>query len=65
MSTKRPSRQHSSIEDLLRAAETFLHQHLNPIASPLPKIQLPKEEPKAPDPTKPLEWFDAYERHNS
>lgn len=62
MSTKRPSRQHSGIEDLLRAAEIPAPK---PTASPLPKIQLPKEEPKAPDPTKPLEWFDAYERHNS
>lgn len=64
MSTKRPSRQHSNIDDLLRAADTPAPTP-NPIASPLPKIQLPKEEPKAPDPTKPLEWFDAYERHNS
>lgn len=61
---KRRSRQHSGIEDLLLPAETSSAPTPKLIASPLPKIQFPKEEPKAPDPTKPLEWFDAYERHN-
>ena len=29
----------------------------------LPVIQLPMAEPKTPDPSKPLDWFSAYERH--
>jgi hypothetical protein len=58
MSAKRPSRQHSGIEDLLRAADTPAPTP-KPIASPLPKIQLPKEVPQAP-----LDWFSAYEKFN-
>jgi hypothetical protein len=57
--SRHKNKQHSDIEDLLRAADTPAPTP-KPIASPIPKIHLPKEEP---DPTKPIDWFESYERH--
>lgn len=54
---KRRSKQPSHIEDLLRTAETPAPMQ-KATAPPLPKIQIPKEEPRAP-----LDWFSAYEKY--
>jgi len=29
----------------------------------IPTIQLPEAETKTPDPAKPIDWFESYERH--
>jgi hypothetical protein len=56
--SRQKNKQHNSVEELLRAAETPAPTP-KPIASPIPKIRLPEEAPQAP-----LDWFSAYEKFN-
>jgi hypothetical protein len=52
-------KQHSGIEDLLRAAD--VQQQPKPITTGYPKIKL--EPVQESDVSKPLDWTSAYERH--